>query len=408
MNGTGTAVAAPEARTDRYVAAAAWTGAVLAAAALVALTGYTSRDPDSTVYAGVAARLSTEPLASWIAPEWWGHWGFEGPFREHPAGILLLPAALGRLGYPAPQAAYAVNAGFQALSLVLAGALAAAIVSKREARALTWMLQLILIAFVFRIRANQEYAVLAGLLAALYATERSRVRPAWAVVTAVAFAWVLLVKGVFGLMVPALGALWLLARDRPGQSVPAARPRRAWVALVATLVVLPALAVGYEALYQRVTGQSFLAFYGGPRLDAAAVVNDLWLRWPVNVVWYCGRLIWYALPWSPFALGACAIWVVRRAGVTRSESFDGLRFAVLASALLIAAFAAADRRADRFIFPAYFFFGAAGAVLATRWSPRLSRVVDRLDRPWVPAAFWMALFLLRLASGPHLPRLMMR
>ena len=73
-------------------------------------------------------------------------------------------------------------------------------------------------------------------------------------------------------------------------------------------------------------------------------------------------------------------------------------------ALLIAGFALADRKADRFIFPAYFIVGAAGAVTAFRCSPRLSRIADVLDRPWVPAAFWLALFLLRLASGAHLPR----
>jgi hypothetical protein len=32
-------------------------------------------------------------------------------------------------------------------------------------------------------------------------------------------------------------------------------------------------------------------------------------------------------------------------------------------------------------------------------------VADALDRPWVPAAFFVALFLLRLLTGSHLPRL---
>lgn len=408
MTTTRASAATPAARSDARTAALAWTAAVVAAMALIAATGYTSRDPDSTVYAGIAARLSSEPLASWIAPDWWGHWGFEGPFREHPVGILLLPAALGRLGYPPPQAAYAVNACFQALSLVLVGALAATVVPRREARALTWMLQLILIAFVFRIRANQEYAVLAGLLVAVYASERSRGQPAWAWLTAAAFAWVLLVKGIFGLMVPALCALWLLARSAGRRGTESGVPRSAWLALAATLLVLPVLAAGYETLYRKATGESFLAFYTGPRLDAGAVAADVWVRWPVNVVWYTGRLIWYSMPWSPFAIGVVALWLARRGRPASAAAAEGLLFAACASALLVAAFAAADRRADRFIFPAYFCFGAAGAVAAIRWSPRLSRLVERLDRPWVPAAFWIGLFLLRLASGPHLPRLMLR
>jgi hypothetical protein len=47
---------------------------------------------------------------------------------------------------------------------------------------------------------------------------------------------------------------------------------------------------------------------------------------------------------------------------------------------------------------------AAGGVVAIRYSPLFSRIVRRLDRPWVPAAFWMGLFVLRLATGSHLPQ----
>jgi hypothetical protein len=397
-----------EAPTSRLQASLAWTVALLTAVVLLALTGYTSRDPDSTVYAGIAARMSTEPLFRWIAPEWWGSWGNEGLFREHPVGIFLLPAMLGRLGYPPVQAAYALNAAFQILTLILMSAVAAAFATRRESRALAWALQLILIAFVFRIRANQEYAVLTGLLVALYATERSRTRTSWAWATAAAFAWVLLVKGIFGLMVPALCAVWLAARQR-GES---ARRLAPWAALGATLLVAPLLTTVYELLYRTVSGESFLAFYAGPRLDAEAVVDSPLSRWPYNVVWYTGRLIWYALPWSVFALGALAAYVHHlRGGVSRRivatmsrESVAGLMFALVSSALLVAGFALSDRKADRFIFPAYFILGGAGAITAVRCSPRFARVVDLLDKPWVPAAFWLALFLLRLASGAHLPR----
>ena len=90
--------------------------------------------------------------------------------------------------------------------------LAVQLVPPREARALGWIVQLMPIAFVFRVRANQEYAVLAGVLLALLATERScadrrgrRSRPS-------AFAWALLVKGVFGFVVPIVCAVWLAAR----------------------------------------------------------------------------------------------------------------------------------------------------------------------------------------------------
>jgi hypothetical protein len=402
--------AADAARHARIVAAVSWIAALTASAVLLALTHYSSRDPDSTVYAGIAARLAEEPVRRWIAPDWWGLWGARGLFREHPIGIFLLPAVVARLGYPAGQAAYFVNGCFQAASLILISALATACVPRRESRALAWMLQLLLIAFVFRVRANQEFAVLAGIALALYATERSRERVAWAWVTAAAFVWVLLVKGVFGLVVPALCSVWLAVRGRGAQR--AAVP---WVALALTMLAAPFLAAGYEAQYRSVSGESFLAFYFGPRLDVESVAAGALTRWPGQVFWYTGRLLWYALPWSVFAVAAF-VTVAREwsgtpkasRGVRAQSESRGLLFVAASAALLIAAFALADRRADRFIFPAYFLVGAAGAIAAIRWSPRLSRAVDVLDRPWVPPAFWLGLFLLRLASGPHLPRLMLR
>ena len=304
------------------------------------------------------------------------------------------------------------------------------LVRPREARALGWIVQLMPIAFVFRVRANQEYAVLAGVLLALLATDRSYRRPAWASVIALAFAWTLLVKGIFGFLVPITCSVWLAARtwmDRGAtrRGLPAAP----WIALGLVLLIAPLLAIAYEHAYLRATGDSFLAFYMGPRLNPGAVAGGALERVGYNTVWYTGRLAWYAFPWSLVALAAFAAWTARRrvrrgaveakAGPGSTEEVAapagndapsgdtdarGLLFAVAASFLLVVLFSFADRKADRFIFPAYYFMAAAGGVAAIRYSPLLSRIVDRLDRPWVPAACWTGLFLLRLATGSHLPQ----
>jgi len=427
------------AQADRRVAALAWAAVLVTSFALIALVRFTSGDPDSNVYAGISARLAAEPFARWIAPEWWGQWGFTGLFREHPIGILVLPALAGRLGYPAPQAAYAVNGVFQAASIVLVQLIAVHVARAREARALGWMIQLMPIAFVFRIRANQEYAVLAGILLGLLATEGSRRRPMRAWLTAVAFAWALLVKGVFGFVVPLVCGVWLgiatwvrRRREENATSVGHtdvalhARPVAPWLALAAVLLVAPILTVGYEWAYRTATGDSFLAFYTGPRLRPDAVASGALARAGYNSVWYTARLAWYAFPWSVIGLGAATAWLTtgrrKRAEAAASRAkedatehrdhgavpdwraIQGLLFAVAASLVLIVLFALSDRKADRFIFPAYYFMAAAGGITAIRWSPALSRAVDRLDRPWVPAALWLALFLLRLATGSHLPQ----
>jgi 4-amino-4-deoxy-L-arabinose transferase-like glycosyltransferase len=418
--------------SDRAVAVLSWVAALTLSFVVIAAVRFTSGDPDSRVYAGIAARLASEPLAQWIAPEWWGQWGFSGPFREHPIGIFLLPALLGRAGYPAAQAAYAVNGVFQAASIVLMQVLAVRLVRAREARALGWIVQLMPIAFVFRVRANQEYAVLAGVLLGLLATERSRVRLRWAWLTAVAFAWALLVKGVLGFVVPIVCAVWLATRAWTQDAGPF-RPSRLtpWIGLALVLLVAPVLTLVYEQAYLHVTDESFLAFYTGPRLNPEAVAAGSPGRLAYNATWYTTRLAWYAFPWSLVAMAACVVLVAAARKRTRQArsgghlareaerpaertepaqatldhgAAAGLLFAAAASWVLIVLFSFSDRKADRFIFPAYYFMAGAGGVAAIRRLPALSRVVDRLDRPWAPSMCWLSFFALRLATGSHLPQ----
>jgi hypothetical protein len=83
--------------------------------ALAAL-GYGARDPDSRLYAEISARTAAAPLSRWIAPDFPPGWYMRGAFREHPAGLFVPPAILARLGYPAPQAAYAMNVVYQILA----------------------------------------------------------------------------------------------------------------------------------------------------------------------------------------------------------------------------------------------------------------------------------------------------
>ncbi len=74
-------------------------------------------------------------------------------------------------------------------------------------------------------------------------------------------------------------------------------------------------------------------------------------------------------------------------------SREWVRFAGIAALVTIALVAARDTKADRYVFPAYFFAASAGLVLAcARW-PRVAGFVDRLERtwPWGPALLWLTL-----------------
>ncbi len=380
--------------------ALAWTAALTLVVLALPLLHYRSRDPDSVLYAHMAARMSVQPPERWIAPEWPPQWYMQGLYREHPAGIFVPSALLARLGYPREQAAYAVNALYQVLALVAIQRLALTLAQPVEARALLWLLQILPIAFTYRIRTNQEQAVLLLLAAALLGTERSRTRPLWTMLTAASLVALLLVKGVLGLLGPVVCALWLLVRRGAPGSNRAAR----W-GLAASVAAMGLAVVGYEVLYEQATRQPFLSAYLARQLGVAAVPQSeaLIAQKAYNVLWYLGRVLWFPFPWSLTL--AAAVWSARTR--ERSAVRSGVAFTLWVTALYVGLFSLSDRRADRYIFPVYYAVGAAGAVAALRSWPRFRSFAGGLDRHGaiVPALVFLLAFALHVAGARilHLP-----
>ena len=244
-------------------------------------------------------------------------------------------------------------------------------------------------------------------MAALYGTERARSRPRFALLTVAGLVSLLLVKGVLAVFGPALCALWLFSR-RLTASRPAPSDRAAWLGLAAGVVAMGATAGAYELLYRQATGESFWSFYLARQLGVAAEAgNGTGLATKAyNLVWYLGRVVWFPFPWSLALL--LAAWHARRlpgrlaasgnAPSARGALAGGL-FAVATLVLYVGLFSLSDRRADRYIFPAYYVVGAAGGVAALRASTRLRRLAAILDRPWVPAAVWAVTFTAHLFAG---------
>jgi hypothetical protein len=206
---------------------------------------------------------------------------------------------------------------------------------------------------------------------------------------------------VFG---PVLCALWLLVRRVTGSPPPA---RAAWAGIAASVLTMAAAAGVYEQLYRQATGEPFWSHYLARQLGAAAAAEGSGLAGKAyNLVFYLGRVVWFPFPWS-LALAAAA-WRARRtpwrprpaAGPAEATGrAAGALFAVATVALYVGLFSLSDRRADRYIFPAYYAAGVSGGVAALGLSRRLRRVAVRLDRPWVPAAVWAAAFAAHLLAG---------
>lgn len=366
------------------------------AAVVLAKLDYYTRDSDSVLYADLSAQIAERPFRQWIAPRWVG----EDLFREHPVGIFLLPALLIWLGFPAMQAAYVVNCVYQIATLVLIAHLARLLTEKREAHSLLWFLQLLPISFVYRIRANHEQAVLLFLLLALYATERSQRNPFFAILTAAALIFMMLVKGIFVAFGVFACALWLFLRSRMEKS------RTAYVGFAVAVLAVLGIAFAYEITYRDVTGESF-AFIYLKRWLARSQLQEGWLVIPqklYNLLWYTGVMIWYAFPWSLFAIVTLykeRRWIRQNLRQSRtSREIIGVLFVLGIITAYLAAFSLFDHRASRYLFPVYYILAAFGVIAALRWK-RMQRFVEWTDRwhPWLPAALWIFLFAAHIIAG---------
>jgi 4-amino-4-deoxy-L-arabinose transferase-like glycosyltransferase len=390
---------------------AIWIVCFLIASALLVVTRFTSSDPDSALYASLSAKLSLQPAARWIAPQWWGLWPEAhqtGYFREHPAGLFLIPAAMGRIGIPPEQASYVFGIGVALISLLLMASLVARVTSRDEGRAALVLLQLMPVALIFRIRDNHEYPMLLSLLASL--TGLAVVNRSWAgaILIALGFAAGLLVKGVFVVLVLIAAGLWVAINPMRDAS-----RARLVAACAISLACMAAVGWAYDAAYLTVTGERFWRAYwqrqlGPMQFDSAAQHALLFVQ---HLGFYVLRLLFHPAPWS-LAL-VWAMWKrteprgqppehARRATETRSLAF-ALSFAAASVVML----SAASRFAERYAFSATYLIGAAGVVVACRRWPALRMALGRLEAavPAAPAVVWLTLLVLRLALGPFLPRI---
>lgn len=296
------------------------------------------RDPDSTLYAAMSSQLSTQPLRTWIAPEWPPGRMKSGPFVEHTAVSAWPGAALERV-QPGTGALLA-NALGALLLLWLVGRLAEVLAPGGAAVGwAAWGLSLI--GVQYWLRANHEIWWAAAAIAALLSVA-SRA-PRWLAVACTVLAFS--VKGPLGLDVALLVAplAWVTQGRR-------------WLLryLVNSALAVLVFAASYELVYREVTGASFIGGYVttqlGYVLDSEAAG---WLAKPRNLAVYAGKLLWFSLP------GALLLaWALRK-GPTRE-----LRALVVGVVAVLLVTSLMSRQAGRYIFPCYVVLAVVGAASA--------------------------------------------
>jgi hypothetical protein len=239
-------------------------------------------------------------------------------------------------------------------------------------------------------------------LALIYGTHRARTNPAWVLLMAASFCFLVLVKGAFAMFALVGAAFWLLVVPAPTDR----SSRWAWAGLALAVAAAALMMAGYEALYIRTTEESFLEFYRSTRLGGSIRLTDprVVSHTLVNVGWYLLRLAWFAAPWSLAAFGVAAVWLRFRTIGTPIAPFDattegGLVWALLVTATFIAILSPALVRAERFIFPTYFIIASVGVVTAIRNIDGVRRLAERaVLHSWLPIAVWILMFLLSLGS----------
>ena len=370
-------------------------------AAVLCAMGFTSHDGDSSLYAGISAHLSVEPVRQWIAPRWFALWPdtlYDQLFLEHPGGLFWLPAAMGRfLGLPGGPSAYVVGVAAGLGSLLWLSALVERVAGAAASRATLILLPFMPVSFVFRVRANHEYPMFFCLVAALVGLDRVRRAWGWTALVAAAFTGALLVKGIFSVLVVGAAGLWLLvnpARDRQA-------PLRPWIAVAVGLVTMLVAALAYDRAYANVTGHPFWSAYwerqigpmsfASPAEHATVVIEHVWF--------YVTHVLWDSAPW-----GLVLAWVawlrLRGAGdhpLTDAER-RGLTFVLLFTVAAALALSVPSRFAERYTFSAVFLMGAAGVAAAWLQWPGVRRAIERADAaiPALPAVVWTALVLGRV------------
>lgn len=385
-----------------------WAICFLVVSGLIVATGFASDDPDSALYAAQSARLADEPASRWIAPEWWGNWDHYGLFREHPAGVFLVPTLLAALGVPGVQAAYIVGIAAGLVSVVLIAGLVARLTSVADGRAVLVLLQLMPLAFIFRIRANHEYPMLVCLLVAIVGIEAARRSWRWLWVTPIALCAAVLVKAAF-VAVPLLAIAWwlLLNPTRAGGSL--ARPI---AALALSAVAIVGMSVGYDVIYTNITGESFWSGYWARQMAPLSIGVQTGDQPGVlhHLGFYALRMLWHPAPWSLLLIAAAWRTRARWHDAWREMPTShrrGLLFSLAFAATTVLMLAPASRFAERYIFSANYVLAALGIVVGLHHWPGFRATMGRLDDrvPALPALCWTGLILLRLVVGPLLPRI---
>ena len=378
----------------RFFRLAVFAPAAAALFVIISVFPYEYRDSDSSCYSSLSQKLARRPYGEWCAPQWDGHGGNEGLFFEHPPGIFWLPALFIQAGVKADRAALWANFVYLLSSLFLIFKLAERRGDSLLGWGAVWGVILTPAFLQYLIRASQEPPLALAVLAGIYGLVRLRDSRWGGWLFAAALVSAVMIKGVSAvwLSLPA-GLFWLLA----------ARNRKTFSWIAAGHLIALAAAALFEVWFRETTQlgfwSSYFAVQGGRSLGGAFRP----LHAAYNFAWYAARILWFAAPWTFLLIYDGAASLRKKRPFPRDGFARFLLLSVLIAAVL---FSLSDRKADRYIFPAYPLTALAGLLVFFKVRPKAADYLAKGER-WFPAAFSLALVVLtflRIFFHSHLYR----
>lgn len=362
---------------------------------LVIVFPYELRDSDSKAYSYIGQKLADQPIVRWCAPEWRGHGGHEGLFQDHPPGVLWITALFIRLGVPGPSAALCANFLYIFLTLYFIYLLA----SYFEGTILGWAA---VFAYVFTpifllylIRANHEHPLNLAMIAGIYGIVRCEESWKYKALFVVSLTFAFFVKGIIAFILTALALVyWLIFQ----------RNKRTFLFIIMANFFALGVMYLFELWYRQVTDgigfwQNYIGFQRGEAIEAG--FNPF--RKIYNFIWYLGRAIWYPAPWVYFIFYGIYKWKKDKMPLLKNKFF---KVFVISAIFIILWFSMFDRKADRYIFPAYSFLVLAGVWVLYRLKPKIVRFLQERKKllPVYLSAVLIVFTLLRILFHTYLSR----
>ncbi|OFZ51289.1 MAG: hypothetical protein A2381_01635 [Bdellovibrionales bacterium RIFOXYB1_FULL_37_110] len=375
-------------------------------------TKFQARENDSRLYTIFVTQLTLDkPLSEIVALEWRGQSEYADPHnpyvRDHFIGQFIFPVILSKLGFPSEYSLYFLNTLYRLLLIFMLYLIVKEFIEKETAIIILWALPLTPINFSYQLRANHEQ--LLSLCIALCVLGLIKINKGilYQILFITGFVFSFLTKGLAAIILfPTLAFIWFVLYFKPNQ-----KKMTNLVWLIFSFLVLLLVFYLYELWFKKVTGYPLIEAYYQIQiyersLQEGSTTNSFLMQKIGNFLYYISRTLINGLPWSLLLIVAIIIKYLKTKKL-KSEfpKSTTMLIWILASfpVIYILLFSISDRLAQRYIFPAYYFFNTLILVILIQYSPALKKFQQYLNSKIKPhyILIWMWFLLIVSALGMY-------